>query len=751
MNKLQLKIGIVGCVSVGKTTLVNSIFGYQYSDTEIHRTTFIPQTYQETLDVHISHSNKLDQCDDDDSSSHKTIGKNSDDDMDNYTNIETHNHSHVSSIRMLNRKSNQMIAEAIQIGSTVFPTHNVPKISNFIDSIHSEQVLLSITDYPGIEKLSGPYLDLVKQHIQSMDIIIFMSDLSKALMTFEELNILTFLLGLSSKNNSRIICLLNKCDQIYHDEKQNDLVFTDSEQERIFIKANSILSGLIKTSNISHDRCTPFIPISSEIAFIYRAMRKYTDTTKRCLEEVILPATQEISVSSDDESEDEDHSTCPQVENPCFEGVILSTTHDRPFDETYINKLCIYEYGSNQWKKNYENIRNMSQRQILGLFDDKMNCSQKIVDSGFNVFENILRYTIDTYEKEFFIHKVDNIISVHSVKKNITSNDIIAFINDNYDFIKICDQRYNFVEIRENSAEIQGNCQLIGKFWTSVNETLKQYTNYIKNININIVIDNRLTSFSDFDSIHTNLQTEFLYFKNLIETIKKYEDKTKDIIDITIPHQTLTNKICILYEQLITYSDETDCHTHFSNILQYLVIIKEYLPEKFDKLSIRFLDIFNKKINILLNGQSSNKDHETKLIEVIDYIHDNISDASSLYKKLTYMLIFKHMYMITNFPADVYWYHMVMLKSHIKKIRKDRENRENRQNISSKSKYFVDIIYEITTKYIRDQLTDKGMFNVYRQEINMELVSALLRTPDKYDLTQLNPFEQKIMDILFKI
>lgn len=682
MNRLRIKIGVVGCVSVGKTTLVNSIFGCQYSDTEIHRTTFIPQTYNET----------------------RIIEENFDSERDSEI------ISRINSIKTANRKSNQMIPEAFQIGSVAFPIHNVPRISEFINHIApNNDILFSVTDYPGIEKLNGPYRDLVKEHMQSMDIIIFMSDLSRALMTMDEINVLNFLLGLLSKNNSRIICLLNKCDHIYHDEKQNDLVFTDSEQERIFIRANNILNELMKTSNISRDRCTPFIPIASEIAFIYRAIRKY-----------------------------------PNI----------------PLDETYINKLCIYEYGSNQWKKNYENIRNMTPNQIMNLFNDETNCSQKIIDSGFNVFETIIQHIIDTYGKEFFMHKVNSIISNLSSKTIVSSNDIISFINENYDFVKMCDDIYK--------------CQLMDTFWSAIKNILQKYINYIRNINVNIIIDHQLISFNDFDNIHTNLQTECLYFKNLIETIKKHNGEVKDIIEPpefcmckahqnsagsacrvatseppgalaplepTVSYQILTNKICVLYEQLITYSDGMDRHTHFSNILQYLSVVHEFLPENFDKLSVKFLDVFSKKIKMILDNQPTNKEHETKLIEVIDYIYNNISDTTLLYKKLTYMLILKHMYMINHFPADAYWYHMVMLKNYIKR---------NRLNTPPKSKYFVDIIYEITTKYIRDQLTDKSMFNIYRQEINMDLVSALLRTPDKYDLTQLNPFEQKIMDILFK-
>ena len=724
MDKLRLNIGIVGCVSVGKTTLTNAIFGCQYSDTEIHRTTFIPQIYQETDEVEIE--------------------------IDESINI-----SNIRDIRTLNQKSNQTILEVLKNGGdNKFPTHSVSKITNFFnydladqeseqnshpnsadDQIVSQVALRSgispefredsprnnadfqvalrpgispdifftLTDYPGIEKLNGPYLELVQQHIQKSDIIVFVTDLSKALMTIDEINILKFLLGLLSKTNIRIICLLNKCDGIYYDTVQNDLVFMDNEHERIYIRTNNILHGITKSMCISADRYTPFIPISSEIAFVYRAIKKY-----------------------------------PTV----------------PLDETYINKLCVYEYGSSQWKKNYENIRNLTSGQIVNLFNNEINYSQKMLDSGFNAFRSIIEKIIVTYEKEFFVQKTHNIINKLLLMHVVNISDLIGFINENFEFIKICSERYA--------------CNLVDSFWNTFQTVVQKYTDHIKNYNVNITVDQQLISFDLFDNMHTNLQTECLYFKSLIETVQKIRNNRIDSsnssnssnstnstnssnsgsssnstnstehVDLTIHFRVIVDKLITLYEQLITHTDGMDRHTHFSNILHYLSIVHEYAPENFDKLSVRFLDVFPKKIKMIISNDQHSQ--EKKLVEVIDYIYKNTIDIVSLYKKLSYILIVKHMYMITHFSPEKYWYNMVMLKNYIKK---------NRTHIPLKSKYFVDIIYEITTKYIRDQLTDKGVFNVYRQEINMDLVSTLLRTPEKYDLAELGNLEKKIMEILF--
>jgi GTPase SAR1 family protein len=647
-NMLRLNIGIIGCVSVGKTTLANAILGSQYSDTEIHQNTFIPQIYREARDIHQSFPS-----------------------------------ASIKIIRSLNLKSNQTITEALNLGQVVgatFPIHDIPKLVDLFDT-PNEGITYTITDYPPLEKLSGSYLDLIKTHVQGSDIIVFITDLTRALTSTEEISTLKFLLNTINKNNSRIICLMNKCDDIYHDTTQNDLVFTDAEHERIYIKANNILKDITKSMGITSDKCTPFIPISSEIAFIFRALRIY-----------------------------------PQI----------------PLDETHINKLCISEYGSTQWKKNYENIRNYTSKQILELFNNETNYLDRLSDSGFGAFRTLLQNIIHTYEKEFFVHKVNNIIAKLSTPV-VNISDLIVFINDHHDFVKTCEDRYK--------------CYLLDAFWSSILLTIQKYIDHIKTLNINIIIDKQLIDFDEFENIHTNLQTECLYFKSLIELVQKLKG---DPLDLSLHYKIVTSKICLLYDQLISFSvaslDGTERHTHFSNILHYLSIVHEYAPSTFDKLSIKFLDVFYKKIKLIipippLDQPSAPTDsQEPDLIAVIDYIHTHTTDMIPLYKKLAHMLIYKHRHMISNFPAETYWYNMVMLKNYIKK---------HRAQLPSKSKYFVDIIYEITTKYIRDQLTDKGVFNVYRQEINMDLVLALLRTPDKYDLMQLNGLEKKIMEIFF--
>jgi hypothetical protein len=64
---------------------------------------------------------------------------------------------------------------------------------------------------------------------------------------------------------------MNKCDNIYYDNNENDILFNDDKHENIFIQSNKNLDNLLKNFPLVRNRITPFIPISSEMAFIYNS------------------------------------------------------------------------------------------------------------------------------------------------------------------------------------------------------------------------------------------------------------------------------------------------------------------------------------------------------------------------------------------------------------------------------------------------------------------------------------------------
>lgn len=70
-KRLSINIGIIGCVSTGKSTLNNALLLNQYSDMKIKRTTMLPQVYCETTNKSILKSAR--QINEETSQSNKEI------------------------------------------------------------------------------------------------------------------------------------------------------------------------------------------------------------------------------------------------------------------------------------------------------------------------------------------------------------------------------------------------------------------------------------------------------------------------------------------------------------------------------------------------------------------------------------------------------------------------------------------------------------------------------------------------------
>ena len=110
--RLEINIAIIGQVSVGKSTFINSLFTNQYSDMKIKRTTMLPQIYEEQIDS-------------------------------SYTGQKN--------IREINRKSNEKIAkesEEKKMTSMKDLTYRVPVIEDFVK--RPKAVKFTVYDIPGI-------------------------------------------------------------------------------------------------------------------------------------------------------------------------------------------------------------------------------------------------------------------------------------------------------------------------------------------------------------------------------------------------------------------------------------------------------------------------------------------------------------------------------------------------------------------------------------------------------------------------
>lgn len=325
MNKLEINIGLFGCISVGKSTFINAITGQQYSDVEINKTTMVPQVYLEHDDQTFS----------------------------------AHN------IRKNNREINKSISRTIDLNQFTLDQcqplyHHINKISSLFDSeIIDASVKINICDMPGLNDPSSKtiYFEWIKHNIMLFDVVIFMTDITKGLNNLDEMEIINLLMNLIKVYKIKMICLMNKCDDIYFDADQNDLIFDDSEQENIFIRANNILVNVAKSYGFgdNSNQYTPFFPISSENCFIYRKL----------------------------------------IKNPSHE-----------LDQIHQIRLCKNECGITRWKKMTSDEKETIFRKIIS--DLKLSYGNRLLDTGYSAVVAIIQNTILSNKQEFISNHIEN-------------------------------------------------------------------------------------------------------------------------------------------------------------------------------------------------------------------------------------------------------------------------------------------------------------------------------------------------------
>lgn len=326
---MNINIGLFGCVSVGKSTLLNAMMSVKLSDTEIKKTTLVPQVY--------TGSGQL--------STNPTVT--------------------YQEIRDNNRECNNVVEKILDDGDfTLDKCQSQTQyhiVDEFVDFFEPESItndmVINVYDIPGLNDSSSKsiYYEWVKNNAHIFDILIFMTDINRGLSDSDELEILKLLMQIMRKHESRMICLINKCDDIYYDDSIDDFVFEDMEQQNIYIQANNILADIAKQYGFTYGDgyFTSFLPVSCENCYIYRAL----------------------------------------IKNP-----------ELPLDQVHVNRLCKSECGLSQWKR----MDSVSKQNIFMKFLSELKTSyeDKIRDTGYIAVRSAIRKTISDCSNLFARKKI---------------------------------------------------------------------------------------------------------------------------------------------------------------------------------------------------------------------------------------------------------------------------------------------------------------------------------------------------------
>ncbi|AGF85073.1 hypothetical protein QJ854_gp709 [Moumouvirus goulette] len=233
IDQIEINIAVFGPISVGKSTLVNTILNNKLSLTGQVKTTVLPQVY---------------------------FDKNS------TFSLET--------INKINENKTQKYINSIDLfKSSYFEPifHNINGVNKFFDeeffNNDNHLIKFNIWDMPGFDDTNDCeiFKSWLFKNFQLFDIIIYMTDINMGL---NELSYFDYFKESVTHHNFKMICLLNKCDEMFFDSEIGKLVFDNNIHENMYIKINNLISQFIEDKEIEEYKITPFIPIS---------LKKFTD------------------------------------------------------------------------------------------------------------------------------------------------------------------------------------------------------------------------------------------------------------------------------------------------------------------------------------------------------------------------------------------------------------------------------------------------------------------------------------------
>lgn len=229
-----LNIGIIGCISSGKSTLMNSLFSETYSDMKIKKTTMCPQVY------------KTDR---------KLIK----------------NKTYAKSIRKQNEEINKKLYEEGVSNKCEEVTYNVLPIPDIFDKLkHGKSIEYKIYDIPGLNDsvTKNKFYDYIKNNFYKFDIVIYNVDINSGLNTTDELDILNLIKSCIEEtqkkynNNVNLMIICNKCDDLTENDK-GELIGSEEIEEMY-----QQVCDIAKANNIN----CPILKYSAAYTYMYRSI-----------------------------------------------------------------------------------------------------------------------------------------------------------------------------------------------------------------------------------------------------------------------------------------------------------------------------------------------------------------------------------------------------------------------------------------------------------------------------------------------
>jgi GTPase SAR1 family protein len=241
----NINICIVGCVSAGKSTILNALFRQDFAQAKIKRTTMVPTVFVEVNDGDESAREQEDIS---------------------------------SKIIEVNKEVIKLTEENKNLDLSKYQSSMIFHV-NKLDVKISDNLLITLYDMPGLNdaRTKDIYYRYLQENFYKFNIVIFVVDIYSGLNTSDEIDIVNLLtrnikkIKSEENKNIHVLTVINKADDMQISD--GELVIT-GELEEMFNQVVDTIKQSFEAKSIS-DNLIGFVPICGLDAHLYRMIQKF--------------------------------------------------------------------------------------------------------------------------------------------------------------------------------------------------------------------------------------------------------------------------------------------------------------------------------------------------------------------------------------------------------------------------------------------------------------------------------------------
>lgn len=605
--RIKCNITIIGCISSGKSTLLNMIFGKTLSAMNIRRTTMTPCKYVINNDTQ------------------------------RLTEEEIFNINKVNTQTFIDKEWNYKTDDITTYNMNVKDT-----IYNINDCLQ-----INIYDLPGIndQKTKNNYYEYVKHMKNEWNIIYFVIDINSGFNTSDEMEILNTIISMMSDNELiKVIIIINKCDNMII--KDDGSFILEDEQQTIYEEQIiPTVKELCDKENVDFSRFQ-FQPLTCKFGYVYRKISSidnndsFVESVNKC-------------VSSFDELDNK------EIETKYIEELMINEYGKKKWltMSFYNKKKKLINYVKNINEDNmlvhtgYYNLISKTEDIIDNYYiinllledirksvkeeKDDINDSDKFIESFSKYIDIISNITLLTEEKQIFytviiskmfhvIYEPDkkdftndtyfeiaNILK-NSKMKNYINGIIVYDVNSLYNlsikniynlFDKLLDDLINFKNYNKDYME------QVEYLYDEIRKLNTFYSKYNKTFDVSMIY--KYITLTQISLIYNEFGNEDLYVYCTLK--KKNIPNFHDQNAFERKHKSLYSNAMKKMKGTINITNDNDSFIYDNNMItiedkKYNIIIKkklESLPSKYDDKEKRitinnyFRNIINYKFKII--------------------------------------------------------------------------------------------------------------------------------------------------------